>query len=150
MTLATENRAGLTNWRDGLVPYSVILAPDFAGTDDALEAWDQYKENLGEVRTVLVTQSGIDGLPVAENLLAKFVALGSTGTALALSGTNCGYQGEGPHGTARILRELGVTEAVIPVVYRYSRLRFERLKDRWLVNVDDEEVKLEEAREGGE
>lgn len=145
MTLASENRAGLATWRDGSVPYSVILAPDFGTTSEALEAWDHYKENLGEVRAVLVTRSGIEGLPVAEDLLASFLALGSTGTALALSGTNCGYGGEGPHGSARILRELGVSDALVDFVFRHRRLRFELLEDRWIVEVDDPEGKLKKG-----
>ncbi len=141
MTLPTEGRAGLTTWTEPRtrVPYSVILADDFGVTVRALASWDSYKEQLGTVKTVLVSFAGIEGLPIGENDLAGFLALGSTGAGLALSGTNCGYGGEGPHGTARILRELGVTEAVVGMVFSQRRLRFERLEDRWMVEVGSDE-----------
>ncbi len=138
MSLPKEGEAGMLTWKDpeSRVPFTIIMAPDFGTTKDALDAWDRYRENLGEVQEIYIAQNGIPGLPMGEDFLAKFVALGSTGTGLALSGTNCGYGGEGPHGTARILRELGISEAVVSLVFHERAFHFVRLEERWLVEVD--------------
>ncbi len=140
MSLPKEDSAGMLTWKDpkSRVPYTVILAPDFGTTSDALKAWEHYREHLGTVHEVYIAQRGIQGLPMAEDsdFLAKFLALGSTGTGLALSGTNCGYGGEGPHGTVIILRELGISEAVVSLVFHERAFHFVRLEDRWMVEVD--------------
>ncbi len=146
MSLPKEGSAGMLTWTDpeSRVPYTVILAPDFGTTSDALEAWEHYREHLGTVHEVYIAQHGIQGLPMAEDFLATFLALGSTGRALALSGTNCGYPGEGPHGTARILRELGISEAVVSLVFHERAFHFVRLEDRWMVEVDPDSLAEEE------
>ncbi len=142
MSLPKEYSAGMITWKDpeSRVPYTVILASDFGTTSDALEAWARYKEELGTVQKVYVTRYGIEGLPVAEDLLSSFVALGSTGAGLALSGCNSGYGGEGPHGSASILRELGIPESIVSLVFQAHKLRFTLFDESWLAEVDPDEL----------
>ncbi len=140
MTLPTEGRAGLTTWTDprGRVPYSVILADDFGVTVRALASWDRYKEELGKVTEIWLAFEGIPDLPVAEHDLARFLAIGATGSGLALSGVNCGYGGEGPHGAARILEEVGMGKPLVDLVFSHRELHFVYLEDRWAAEVDPE------------
>ncbi len=129
--------AGLTTWTspDGR-PFSVIVAPDFGVTERALKAWDRYRSNVEPVEEVIVSFSGIDGIPCSERDLATFVALGGGGSGLALSGVSCGYGGEGPHGTAAILRSLGVGDAVVDLVFEQRDLRLVRLSGGgWMAEV---------------
>lgn len=141
MPLPEEGRAGMTTWTppDRNAPYSVILADDFGVTRRALESWDHYAENLGKVEEVRVSFAGIEGLPISEHDLARFVALGSTGAGLALSGANCGYGGEGPHGTERILLGLGVPAKLASMVLHQRDLRFVQGPNGfWAAEVDPE------------
>jgi len=81
-------------------------------TVESLEFWDQHKPLIGEVtriacsfRPLRVDVKLHNGyiIPLEYNLKI----FGTRGTIL-LSGCSCGYGGEGPNGTRRILEELGV------------------------------------------
>lgn len=79
-------------------------------TRKSLEYWDAYKGIIGRVVRVDVSEEPLHteqdhfrGAIFEYN----FVAFGTKGT-IYLSGCNCGYGGEGPNGTAKILAELGL------------------------------------------
>lgn len=46
------------------------------------------------------------------------------GTEMWLGGCNCGYYGEGPHGSAAILKRLGFTEQQIAPVFTYRIVKY--------------------------
>ena len=93
-------------------------------TRESLEFWNKNKNSIGKVTHVEVSAEGLyledrtgeNGItyPVEYN----FIAFGECG-AILLSGCNCGYGGEGPNGTAKILAELGLTlEEARKAMYR--------------------------------
>ena len=71
-------------------------------TAKSLEFWDQHKPLIGEV-----THVGGSFKPLEPNTEYTLIIYGLHGTIL-LSGCNCGYNGEGPNGTRKILEELGI------------------------------------------
>jgi len=81
-------------------------------TDDSLKFWKEHKNSIGKVTHVEVAEEGLLLEDRTENGITypieyNFVAFGRNG-AIFLSGCNCGYLGTGPHGTAKILVELGL------------------------------------------
>lgn len=84
-------------------------------TTKSLEYWNKNKDKLGTIQEVACSfdpihveaiLGGEGGLitPLEYNLKI----IGSNGV-MYLSGCNCGYGGEGPNGTRRILEELGIS-----------------------------------------
>ena len=93
------------------MPY---LKDDGGGiTERSLKFWNENKSKIGKVTHVEVSEEGLQtedrksesGItyPVEYNTMIT----GTQGSIL-LSGCNCGYGGEGPNGTAKILAELGL------------------------------------------
>jgi hypothetical protein len=77
-------------------------------TQKSLEFWHKNKALIGpvlsvEVRDNLLTDMHPNGYPVEYPCLIT----GADG-AIYLSGCTCGYGGEGPNGTAKILADIGV------------------------------------------
>ncbi len=69
-------------------------------TAKSLEFWDQHKLLIGEVTHIA---GSFEPLELEYNL--KIYGLYGT---ILLSGCTCGYGGEGPNGTRKILEELGI------------------------------------------
>lgn len=81
-------------------------------TVESLKFWNENKNSIGKVTHVEVSADGLFFEDRTENGITypveyNFLAFGSQG-AILLSGCNCGYGGEGPNGTAKILAELGL------------------------------------------
>lgn len=104
--------------------FVVRLPPDEGVTELSLKAWRQYQEELGHVKRIIIKQGGIRELPVSEHLLATMVLLGENGTGLALTGANCGYGGEGPHGSETILKDLEVPEHNRKALFRLREVTY--------------------------
>ncbi len=83
-------------------------------TVKSLEFWDQHKLLIGEVTHVAGSFEPLAFVPIPDPSDITLAPLeynlkiyGLYGTIL-LSGCNCGYSGEGPNGTRKILEELGI------------------------------------------
>ncbi len=109
----------------------MYLKDDGGGiTRESLEFWNQHKGDIGKILTVDVSDEGLhtedrkseSGItyPVEYNTLIT----GTQGTIL-LSGCNCGYGGEGPNGTAKILAELGLTLTQARAIMWQKRIHFD-------------------------
>lgn len=77
-------------------------------TRQSLEFWRRNRSRIGdilsiEVRDDLHCESHPDGYPVEYTCMIT----GADGV-IYLSGCTCGYAGEGPNGTARLLTDIGV------------------------------------------
>lgn len=77
-------------------------------TQTSIKFFCQNKNKIGDVRIVMASKDGL----ASENKSGyqvnyTCVIIGSDGS-IYLSGCNCGYGGEGPNGTAKILAQLGV------------------------------------------
>src|SRR2546421_5250083 len=70
----------------------------------------QKKHRAPYTMRVLFGDAGLDG---GRQLAYKIV----------LSGTSAGYGGEGPHGTATILRFMGVPESIVKKVFSNKQMR---------------------------
>ncbi len=60
-----------------------------------------------------------------------FVLRDKNGRELWLSGCNCGYGGEGPHGSITILEKLGFNKDIIERVYEYRVIKLFKDKKGW-------------------
>jgi hypothetical protein len=99
-------------------------------TRESLEFWNRHKHDIGNILTVDVSAEGLQTedrksesgytYPVEYNMMVT----GTQGTIL-LSGCNCGYGGEGPNGTAKILAELGLTINQARAVMWQKRIHFD-------------------------
>ena len=82
-------------------------------TERSLSFWKQKKDYIGRVVKVeahqdcLYREKQYSGPGIEHFLEWNLRITGSKGSIL-LSGCNCGYGGEGPNGTRRILMELGI------------------------------------------
>ena len=79
-------------------------------TRESLEFWRINRPKIGPVLSVeckndLRCETSTDGHPLEYTCIIH----GRDGE-IWLSGCTCGYGGEGPHGTARVLMEIGVPE----------------------------------------
>ena len=108
-------------------------------TRRSLEFWQENKSRLGEPLSVYARKNGVyhemvddDGMsyPLEWNVMII-----GTQDDILLSGCTCGYGGEGPNGTAKILAELGIPietareimhNEIIMVNLRYLRHRTAR------------------------
>jgi hypothetical protein len=83
----------------------------------SLDFWNSNKAGIGKISRILISlgplAADIKKTPGPEGreyyVDYYFVAYGASGVIM-LSGCTCGYNGEGPHGTAKILVELGMTQ----------------------------------------
>jgi len=78
-------------------------------TRTSLAFWDQNKHQVGRIMRVVVADV-IERVTSPAGYASEYsmIIYGSTGMII-LSGCNCGYGGEGPNGTAKILVELGMS-----------------------------------------
>lgn len=110
----------------------LIRADDEGVTALALKAWEAYKEKIGAVRGVEVAFEGVDArakvprVPTEEGHAPCTMLVEGEHAYLALTGTNCGYGGTGPHGSLRILMDLGVPEHHARWVLEYRWVYFSR------------------------
>jgi hypothetical protein len=82
----------------------MILYDDGGGiTRRSIDFWHDNKHKIGNVGMLKVSFDS----HIHNDKEYNLVAMGNEGT-IFLSGCNCGYGGEGPHGTKQILIELGV------------------------------------------
>lgn len=80
-------------------------------TRESLEFWRANRSEIGSVLSVECKKDGLRGdlSPSGVPLEYDCIIYGCDGEVW-LSGCTCGYGGEGPHGTARVLMDLGVPE----------------------------------------
>jgi len=73
-------------------------------TRRSLEYFERYKPKLGKIKQVEVCKEEVYHI---HDVPYTMVITGA-GCRMFLSGCNCGYGGEGPHGSLKILRSLGM------------------------------------------
>jgi hypothetical protein len=103
-------------------PYTAT-DPASGVTADSLRAWREHRPMFSKfVRADLAVVGDQAGPPYADSgsgpVHPTLVFIDDCGRTLALNGTACGFEGEGPRGTARILAEEGLLPAAeaMPVV----------------------------------
>jgi len=81
-------------------------------TRDSLKFWNEHKNSIGKITHMVVSEKELFSEHITENGVTYLVdyncMIFGTNGAIILSGCNCGYGGEGPNGTAKILAELGL------------------------------------------
>ena len=113
----------------------MYLKDDGGGiTVRSLEFWNEYKDKVGLVfgleasvdalHTENRTENGIT-YPIEYNCIIYGYK-----ADILLSGCNCGYGGEGPNGTAKILAELGVPIESARTAMLHKHLKFDLLAGR--------------------
>ena len=95
-------------------------------TADSLQAWQHHRGEFGTfVRADVADVAGSAGPPNAgwpgAALVAPTLVLTDGGRQLALNGTPCGFDGEGPRGTARILIQEGLLTVLVALTAITSR-----------------------------
>ena len=100
----------------------ILRASDFGITRSALVYWNLTRPSLGQI-----TQVSFGFEPIAEGDVTTIIS--GEKAEMHLSGTNCGYGGEGPHGSFQILMEIGVPKDLAELVFRQRRLTFTRTFD---------------------
>ena len=106
---------------------AVVGASIRAGiTTDSLQAWQHHRGEFGTfVRADVADVAGSAGPPNAgwpgAALVAPTLVLTDGGRQLALNGTPCGFDGEGPRGTARILIQEGLLTVLVALTAITSR-----------------------------
>ena len=103
-------------------------------TADSLQAWQDHRGEFGTfVRADVADVAGSAGPPYigrpgAALVAPSLVLTDDRGRQLALNGTPCGFDGEGPRGTARILVQEGLlTElAALPAIPSRHQLTVQR------------------------
>ena len=104
----------------------------------SLEFWHENKHRIGEV---LSLEASLEPLRTADGELRTTmtdltgfeewnVEIKGENGSIFLSGCNCGYGGEGPNGTAKILAELGLPiekarKAMVQKIIHYDALTCE-------------------------
>ncbi len=71
-----------------------VIEEPYADTQNCLAIWDFFKPRMGKITSV-----ECDG---------EVTTVTGSARTLKLRGCNCGYYGTGPHGTAQILRDVGI------------------------------------------
>ena len=79
-------------------------------TEESLRFWNENKNKIGVVKFAAVTEMPLytEKAPDGDYKLEYNMAIHGKSGSIYLSGCNCGYGGTGPHGTAKILAELGL------------------------------------------
>jgi hypothetical protein len=122
-------------------------------TVESLKFWNENKGSIGRLMHVQVSAEGVliedrteNGItyPVEYNLMVT----GTKGIIL-LSGCNCGYGGEGPNGTAKILAELGVPIESARLAMTHQHIHFNVITGLLILDGDQfYEFPLASARRG--
>ena len=76
----------------------------------SLDYWEKNKGKLGPISYVWASFDGMPDESVRDYPLEYNLVLAGERGVVFLSGCNCGYGGEGPNGTRKILEELGMPE----------------------------------------
>ena len=100
-------------------------------TDKSLKFWNENKSKLGKISHVEVSAEGWidrDGYEYPVEYEYNCMIVGKDATML-LSGCNCGYFGQGPHGTAKILTELGLNKSEAERVIGQQTIHYDALRN---------------------
>jgi len=105
-------------------------------TEKSLKFWKENKNSIGKITHVWASFEPLLTENRTENFYGQahvdyvveynFVAFGYEG-AIFLSGCNSGYFGEGPHGTAKILVELGLNKEIAERVIGHKQIHYNAL-----------------------
>lgn len=100
-------------------------------TVESLKFWNENKDRIGKITHVEVSFESLLSEEREENGITypteyNFIAFGSNGAVL-LSGCNSGYFGEGPHGTAKILVELGLDKEIAKKIIGQKTIHYDVL-----------------------
>jgi len=123
----------------------MVLRDDGHGiTEKSLEFWHANRHKLGDIEVIVVTAEPLlveqkEDYGIKYNVEYNFWAGGTTGV-IYLSGCNCGYGGEGPNGTAKILAELGLSMVTARAAVLSNRVEFDVLN--YTLKVDDKEYEF--------
>jgi hypothetical protein len=113
-----------------------ILKDDGGGiTKRSLQFWEYNKATIGKIERIEFSLNPLATITLSEGGFPytvdyTFKALGERGE-IWLSGCNCGYGGEGPHGTKKILVELGIKDDVADILVhgKYSNINMDAVHE---------------------
>lgn len=140
--------------RKGLLPrYENRRLPKFISrsgvTENSLAYFNDNIGLMGEIERVSIYFEDIDAAVENYFLLSEkhrygdltfvstpsMVIADSNGEEMWLYGCNCSYGGEGPHGSARILKSLGIPDKIAKKVFEYPIVKYVKSDDgNWEVN----------------
>jgi hypothetical protein len=100
-------------------------------TRRSLATWEQYKDEFKKPVYILITFHHYDMVqrgyyidteePYRNNLnyidTPSFIIKNKKGDELWLDGCNCGYGGEGPNGSKKILKDIGISDELIQQMF---------------------------------
>jgi len=119
-------------------------------TEKSLEFWQVSKHRLGNILAVVVTAKPLlveqrKDCGITYDVEYNFTAQGTAGV-IYLSGCNCGYGGEGPNGTAKILAELGLPFVAARAAVLSQKVEFDLQTDTLLVDGKKYEFPMSDLR----
>jgi hypothetical protein len=115
-------------------------------TSKSIDFYKKHKDNLKEIYGVYMYFNDIDPIvdgyyenigssehPELQKLANPHMVIKDTeGNAIWLGGCNCGYGGEGPGGSIRILRDLGIlTDEIEALVRSYDVVKIVKNQQGW-------------------
>lgn len=123
------------------VKYGISTAPKFfdksGTTRRAIKYFNEHKDFIGEISEIYIYFDEIDAVldnfyVCSERVNGEFYALevphlvlkDKDGEELWLTGCNCGYGGEGPHGSRQVLKSYISDEKLLNLIFDYRVVKF--------------------------